>query len=83
MKTTTVIDQTKITQTKLDKKEQHTDNTKMFSQTNNNTSALMNCSDIEEVFPEFVYFDAENESINIVELMNLLAFGGDPFKKFE
>ena len=43
----------------------------------------MNCSDIEEVFPEFVYFDAENESINIVELMNLLAFGGDPFKKFE
>lgn len=43
----------------------------------------MNCSDNDEIYPEFVYFDAENESINIVELMNQLAFGGEPFEKFD
>ena len=38
---------------------------------------------MQEVYPEFVYFDNDNDSMNFVELMNMLAFGGEPFEKFD
>ena len=34
-----------------------------------------------EVFQIFNYYEYENSSINIVDLMNHLAFGGNPHEK--